>query len=232
VENLILELDFTKVQQPAIGFGIAVLPAGVHKGTIFEFKTFGEGAEKRLYCYMDTVVDGAKLRHRDSNSLDEKAMAFLAGLLVSAGVDPGQLIGKKVKFPFHKLAARDCYFSYTPPALDNVGNPVKGSYPKYQYLTKGMYEQALKEQREAKSAGTGEVTSDETTFEDPTATTDTSAADKTAADAKAKAESEAKAKAQAKAQAEKAAKEKAEAEAAEKAKEKPAGDDFGFLDGD
>lgn len=216
-EELVLELDFSNVQNPAIGFGIAVLPAGIHMGKIAEIKAFGEGAEKRLYVYYDTVVDGQKLRHRDSNGLNEKSMPFLAGLLVSASVDPKQFLGKKVKFPLHKIVGRTVYFNYTPPPLDENGNPVKGKYANYTYLTQSMYNDAAKERAAAKAADTKPAVDDS-----PDLTETTSNGEAQAETPKVEAQ---------------VAKPKAEptkpaAQPKQEAAPGAGGDDFAFLDGD
>ena len=84
--SVTLEIDFTG-QSPA-GGGLGYLTTGLHKAMILEFKHFADS--NRLYCYM--MTEG--VRHRDSFSLSEKALPFLMGFLISAGVPEKKLNGK------------------------------------------------------------------------------------------------------------------------------------------
>lgn len=152
MDDLFIELDFSKVNSPALGMGISTLKRGLHTATVTEFKHFPSenGGKERLYMHMET--DG--LRHRDSFGLDPANLPFLAGAITSAGIAPSQYAGKKVKFPFHKVINRTVYFFYTPPQLDENGNAVKGSWPKYNYFTKEMYTEEQKRATAIPAAGT------------------------------------------------------------------------------
>lgn len=152
MDDLFIELDFSKVNSPALGMGISTLKRGLHTATVTEFKHFPSenGGKERLYMHMET--DG--LRHRDSFGLDPANLPFLAGAITSAGIAPSQYAGKKVKFPFHKVMGRTVYFFYTPPQLDENGNAVKGSWPKYNYFTKEMYTEEQKRATAIPAAGT------------------------------------------------------------------------------
>tara|TARA_R110000751_G_scaffold52437_1_gene114356 strand:- start:3 stop:539 length:537 start_codon:yes stop_codon:yes gene_type:complete len=130
-----IELDFTGCTP--VGAGIAYLETGLHTGKIVEFKHFAES--NRLYVYMMT----GGLRHRDSFSLSEKAMPFLMGFLVSAGVPETKLSGK-INFPFDKLNGRTIHFNYTAPQMGANGTPVDGSYPDYRYVNEAYYTQMKK----------------------------------------------------------------------------------------
>lgn len=152
MDDLFIELDFSKVNSPALGMGISILKRGLHTAVVTEFKHFPaeNGGKERLYMHMDT--EG--LRHRDSFGLDPANLPFLAGAITSAGIAPNQYAGKKVKFPFHKVTGRTVYFFYTPPQTDENGNPVKGSWPKYNYFTKEMYAEEVKKASAAPAPGT------------------------------------------------------------------------------
>ena len=157
MDDLFIELDFSKVNSPALGMGISILTRGLHIGTVTEFKHYPAGqaqggaeSKDRLYMHMDT--DG--LRHRDSFGLDPANLPFLAGAITSAGIAPSQYAGKKVKFPFHKVVGRTVYFYYTPPQLDDNGNPARGSWAKYNYFTKEMYAEEVKKAAAPAPAGT------------------------------------------------------------------------------
>ena len=152
MDDLFIELDFSKVNSPALGMGISTLKRGLHTATVTEFKHFPaeNGGKERLYMHMET--EG--LRHRDSFGLDPANLPFLAGAITSAGIAPSQYAGKKVKFPFHKVMGRTVYFFYTPPQLDESGNAVKGSWPKYNYFTKEMHAEEMKRASAPPAAGT------------------------------------------------------------------------------
>jgi len=152
MDDLFIELDFSKVTSPALGMGISTLKRGLHTATVTEFKHFPSenGGKERLYMHMET--EG--LRHRDSFGLDPANLPFLAGAITSAGIAPSQYAGKKVKFPFHKVMGRTVYFFYTPPQIDENGNTVKGSWPKYNYFTKEMHAEEMKRASAPPAAGT------------------------------------------------------------------------------
>lgn len=128
--SVTLELDFTGKQ--AAGAGLGYLTTGLQKGMIVEFAHYADS--NRLYCYM--VTDG--IRHRDSFSLSEKALPFLMGFLISAGVPEKKLNGK-VTIPFDKLVGKDVYFNYTAPRMEADGRKAEGSYPDYRYITAQTY---------------------------------------------------------------------------------------------
>lgn len=130
--SVIIELDFTG-HTPA-GAGLGYLNTGLHSAQIVEFRHYEES--NRLYVYM--LTDG--IRHRDSFSLSDKAMPFLMGFLVSAGVPETKLNGK-IKFPFEKLNGKSVHFNYTAPQLGANGQPVEGSYPDYRYVNEAYYNQ-------------------------------------------------------------------------------------------
>lgn len=113
--DVVIELDFTG-KTPAGGSGIGYLTSGLHEATILEFKHYEES--NRLYVYMAT--DG--VRHRESFSLVDKAIPYIMGFLVAAGVDEGKLTSR-VKFPFHKLVNKKVYFKYTAPLMGQNGQP-------------------------------------------------------------------------------------------------------------
>ncbi len=133
--SVTIELDFTG-HTPA-GAGLGYLDTGLHTAQIVEFRHYEES--NRLYCYM--LTNG--IRHRDSFSLSEKAMPFLMGFLVSAGVPETKLSGK-IKFPFDKLNGKTVHFNYTAPQLGANGQPVEGSYPDYRYVNEQYYTQMKK----------------------------------------------------------------------------------------
>ena len=125
--DVVIELDFTG-KTPAGGSGIGYLTSGLHEATILEFKHYEES--NRLYVYMAT--DG--IRHRESFSLVDKAVPFIMGFLVAAGVD-------ERKFPFHKLVNKKVHFKYTAPTMGQNGQPTEGSYPEYRFMQKFQYDQ-------------------------------------------------------------------------------------------
>jgi len=133
--SVTIELDFTG-QSPA-GVGIGYLSTGSHSATIAEFRHYEDS--NRLYVYM--VTDG--IRHRDSFSLSEKALPFLMGFLVSAGVPEAKLTGK-VKFPFDKLVGKNVYFNYVAPNMGANGQPIEGSYAEYRFIPEAYYNQMVK----------------------------------------------------------------------------------------
>ena len=140
--DVVIELDFTG-KTPAGGSGIGYLTSGLHEAPILEFKHYEES--NRLYVYMAT--DG--IRHRESFSLVDKAIPYIMGFLVAAGVDEGKLTSR-VKFPFHKLVNKKVYFKYTAPLMGQNGQPSEGSYPEYRFMQKFQYDQV-------KSAGKAEA---------------------------------------------------------------------------
>ena len=83
------------------------------------------------------------VRHKDSFSLSTKAMPFLMGFLVSAGVPENKLKGK-TKFPFSKLVGKDVYFNYVAPTMGANNRPVEGSYPDYRYVNENYFNQMKK----------------------------------------------------------------------------------------
>lgn len=131
--GVVIELDFTG-KTPAGGSGIGYLSSGLHEATILEFKHYEES--NRLYVYMAT--EG--IRHRESFSLVDKAIPFIMGFLVAAGVDESKLTSR-VKFPFHKLVNKKVYFKYTAPLMGQNGQPSEGSYPEYRFMQKFQYDQ-------------------------------------------------------------------------------------------
>lgn len=135
MDNLIIALDFTGVQAQT-GTGMGYLKTGFHTASITSFKVYGEGDSQRLYTYM--LTDGTT--HREAFDL-QKAKAQLKGFLLSSGLGEGQLSGA-VKVPFHKLAGKTVYFYYTEPTLGDDKKPIKGGWPRYNWLTKAQYEAA------------------------------------------------------------------------------------------
>tara|TARA_R100001082_G_scaffold34386_1_gene17850 strand:- start:692 stop:1219 length:528 start_codon:yes stop_codon:yes gene_type:complete len=135
--SVTIELDFTG-HTPA-GAGIGYLETGLHSAQILEFRHYEDS--NRLLVYM--ITEG--VRHKDSFSLNPKAMPFLMGFLVSAGVPEGKLKGK-TKFPFDKLAGKTVYFNYTAPNMGANGRPVDGSYPDYRYINENYFNQMKKAQ--------------------------------------------------------------------------------------
>ena len=131
--NVTIELDFTG-KTPAGGSGLGYLTSGLHQASILEFKHYEES--NRLYVYLNT--DG--VRHRESFSLVDKAIPFIMGFLVSAGVSEDKL-ASRVKFPFHKLVGKNVYFKYTSPTMGQNGQPVEGSYPEYRFMQEFQYGQ-------------------------------------------------------------------------------------------
>jgi len=132
MDALNIELDFTDVS--AAG-GLGTLPAGLHDGTIVEFKHFPD--TNRLYAYI--LTQG--VRHRESFGLGNvSSLPFLKAFLLSAGVPEGKL-DNKGKVPFHKLGGRTVYFQYTPAQTDNAGKRVDGSYARYIFYSKQQWEQ-------------------------------------------------------------------------------------------
>lgn len=135
MDNLIIALDFTGVQAQT-GTGMGYLKTGFHTASITSFKVYGEGDSQRLYTYM--LTDGTT--HREAFDL-QKAKAQLKGFLLSSGLGEGQLSGA-VKVPFHKLAGKVVHFYYTEPTLGEDKKPIKGGWPRYNWLTKAQYEAA------------------------------------------------------------------------------------------
>lgn len=133
--NVTIELDFTG-KTPAGGSGLGYLESGLNQATILEFKHYEES--NRLYVYLGT--DG--VRHRESFSLVDKAIPFIMGFLVSAGVSEDKL-ASRVKFPFHKLVGKTVYFKYTAPTMGQNGQPVEGSYPEYRFMQEFQYDQVV-----------------------------------------------------------------------------------------
>ena len=132
METIAIELDFTNVS--AAG-GLGVLPAGLHTGTIVEFKHFEDS--KRLYAYM--ITNG--VRHRESFGLaNPKTLPFIKAFLVSAGVGEDKLQGLG-KIPFHKFANRNVYFQYTPAEVDAGGQRKDGSFARYIFYPKAQWDQ-------------------------------------------------------------------------------------------
>ena len=148
-----IELDFTG-KSPAGGAGLGYLTSGLHKASILEFKHYEES--NRLYVYMAT--DG--IRHRESFSLSERAIPFIMGFLVSAGVSEQKLQGK-VNFPFSKLTGKTVYFNYTSPTMGANGQPVEGSYPEYRFVKEAHYAQ-MEKVAAAQVAASQPVATDET----------------------------------------------------------------------
>lgn len=136
MSNVTIELDFTG-KSPAGGAGLGYLASGLHKASLLEFKHYEDS--NRLYVYMAT--DGT--RHRESFSLSERAIPFIMGFLVSAGVSEQKLQGK-VNFPFSKLSGKTVYFNYTSPTMGSNGQPVEGSYPEYRFVKEAHYAQMEK----------------------------------------------------------------------------------------
>ena len=130
--SVTIELDFTG-HTPA-GAGIGYLETGHHTAKIVEFRHYDDS--NRLLVYM--LTNG--IRHKDSFSLTEKAMPFLMGFLVSAGIPESKLSGK-VKFPFSKLVGKTVYISYTAATMGPNNKPVEGSYPDYRYLQENYFNQ-------------------------------------------------------------------------------------------
>jgi hypothetical protein len=130
-----IELDFTG-HTPA-GAGIGYLETGLHEANILEFRYYEDS--NRLLVYM--MTEG--IRHKDSFSLTPKAMPFLMGFLVSAGVPENKLKGK-TKFPFSKLAGKTVRFNYNAPTMGANGRPIEGSYPDYRYVNENYFIQMKK----------------------------------------------------------------------------------------
>tara|TARA_Y100001938_G_C8094002_1_gene436927 strand:- start:73 stop:618 length:546 start_codon:yes stop_codon:yes gene_type:complete len=150
--SVTIELDFTG-KTPAGGSGLGYLQSGLHKASIVEFKHYEDS--NRLYVYMAT--DG--VRHRESFSLQERAIPFVMAFLVSAGVPETKLQGK-VKFPFNKLEGKTVYFNYTAPTMGSNGQPVEGSYPEYRFIKEAHYTQ-MEKVAAAQVAASQPVASDE-----------------------------------------------------------------------
>jgi hypothetical protein len=132
METMNIELDFTDVN--AAG-GLGTLPAGLHDGSLVEFKHFPD--TNRLYAYM--VTNG--IRHRESFGLDNpNSLPFVKAFLLSAGV-PESKLGGKGKVPFHKLEGRSVYFQYTPADTDESGKRREGSYARYVFYPKTQWDQ-------------------------------------------------------------------------------------------
>lgn len=136
MDNLVLSLDFTGVQAQT-GTGLGYLSTGFHTATITSFKVYGEGEQARLYTYM--LTDG--ITHREAFDLT-KAKAAIKGFLLSAGLDEKKLAGS-VQVPFHKLAGKSVQFYYTAPTLGSDNKPVKGGWPRYNWLTKAQFDAAV-----------------------------------------------------------------------------------------
>ena len=132
MDALNIELDFTDIS--AAG-GLGTLPAGLHEGTLVEFKHFPD--TNRLYVYMLT----RGIRHRESFGLENpNSLPFLKAFLLSAGVAEGKL-SSKGKVPFHKLAGRKVFFQYTPAQTDSNGKRMDGSYARYVFYAESQWEQ-------------------------------------------------------------------------------------------
>ena len=132
MDNMNIELDFTGVN--AAG-GLGSLPAGLHIGSIAEFKLFPD--TNRLYAYM--ITNG--IRHRESFGLENvNSLPFVKAFLLSAGVAEAKLGGKS-KVPFHKLSGREVYFQYTPADTDDNGKRLDGSYARYVFYPKAQWDQ-------------------------------------------------------------------------------------------
>ena len=132
MDNMNIELDFTGVN--AAG-GLGSLPAGLHAGSIAEFKLFPD--TNRLYAYM--ITNG--IRHRESFGLENaNSLPFVKAFLLSAGVAENKLGGKS-KVPFHKLSGRSVYFQYTPADTDDNGKRLDGSYARYVFYPKSQWDQ-------------------------------------------------------------------------------------------
>ena len=129
--SLTLEIDFTGTT--AAGGGLDTLGPGLHTAQIDSFRHFTDNGSV-LYTYM--ITDG--LRHRERFSLPG-GKSFLKAFLMSAGVPDNKLSGKSA-VPFDKLIGRTVYFKYTPPQLNEEGQRLPGSYPKYSFYTKARYE--------------------------------------------------------------------------------------------
>jgi hypothetical protein len=136
MDNLVLSLDFTGVQAQT-GTGLGYLTTGFHTATITSFKVYGEGEQARLYTYM--LTDG--VTHREAFDLT-KAKAAIKGFLLSTGLDEKKLAGS-VQVPFHKLAGKSVQFYYTAPTLGSDNKPVKGGWPRYNWLTKSQFDTAI-----------------------------------------------------------------------------------------
>tara|TARA_R100000808_G_C2155439_1_gene167914 strand:+ start:12544 stop:13083 length:540 start_codon:yes stop_codon:yes gene_type:complete len=132
METIALDLDFTNVSTAG---GLGILPAGLHQGTIVEFKYFEDS--NRLYAYI--LTDG--IRHRESFGLaNPKTLPFVKAFLVSAGVDESKLQSSG-KIPFHKFTGRTVYFQYTPAEVDSSGQRKDGSYARYVFYPKAQWDQ-------------------------------------------------------------------------------------------
>jgi len=132
METVAIELDFTNVS--AAG-GLGTLPAGLHEGTIVEFKYFEDS--HRLYAYM--ITNG--IRHRESFGLSNpKTLPFVKAFLVSAGVDESKLQSNG-KIPFHKFTGKTVYFQYTPAEVNSDGQRKDGSYARYVFYPKAQWDQ-------------------------------------------------------------------------------------------
>lgn len=135
MDNLVIALDFTGVSAQT-GTGMGYLSTGFHTATITSFKVYGEGDAQRLYAYM--LTDGTT--HREAWDL-QKAKSVIKGFLLAAGLEEKQLAGA-VKVPFHKLAGKTVCFYYTAPVLGEDKKPIKGGWPKYNWLTKAQFDAA------------------------------------------------------------------------------------------
>lgn len=136
MSDLNLTIDFTGINA-ATGVGIGYLDTGYHTAILSSFKVYGEGEAQRLYCYMTT--EGTT--HRESFDL-AKSKAQIKGMLVSAGIDERKLAGSTT-IPFGKTIGKTVRFYYTAPNLGSDGKPVKGSWPRYAWLTQAQFDAAL-----------------------------------------------------------------------------------------
>lgn len=144
MSDLNLSIDFTGVNAQT-GVGLGYLDTGYHTAVLGSFKVYGEGDAQRLYCYMNT--EGTN--HRESFDL-AKSKAQLKGMLVSAGVAENKLAGSAT-VPFGKLVGKTVRFYYTAPTLGSDGKPVKGSWPRYAWLTQAQYDAGLAQSGAAQS---------------------------------------------------------------------------------
>lgn len=136
MSDINIAIDFTGINA-ATGVGLGYLDTGYHTGTLSSFKVYGEGEAQRLYCYITT----GDVTHRESFDL-AKSKAQIKGMLVSAGVDERKLAGSAT-IPFGKMVGKTVRFYYTAPNLGSDGKPVKGSWPRYAWLTQSQYENGV-----------------------------------------------------------------------------------------
>lgn len=141
-----LELDFSGAQ-PVLGAGAGLVypPDGFYTGVLTKFDMYKgkNDDDRKLYAYID-IEDGLV---RENFQLQGQGLNYLAGLLISAGLNAEKLKGK-FTVPFAGIAAkrRPVYFKYTLAMRKPDGSPEQGCYPKFRFMTKDQYAAAIAEE--------------------------------------------------------------------------------------